>query len=395
MPDEPKYKPLPDGKDFDPSKIKPVLSRSRDVTKEFLAGKPTLFSPTGGKAVQFVGGVRPPAPAPLIDAQTAANYAKLLRITAGEYAKLLKECREREGEKLTPARLRGLVEFDVTTDGLKFTKQAREAMDFEEYDNSLKFADEAVAVFRALVEAGLVVESVGHLADALAERGKALSRLKRDTEALACFDEALALEKQVRDRRGDVVFSLAHADTFADKGLALSNAGRREEGAACYQTALTVYRRGWGNGDDVAGGRVALTLFNLGESDRGAGRFREAIAHYDEALEIHHRRSAHESAAAACVLIAKSKALYNLEEFEAALLAARTAANILEPLTNEESLKLDLSAAVLWQGRALERLYRLTEASACFQRSTELVRAVKRKRGTYKEPEQEGADGNA
>lgn len=369
-------KPLPDGKDFDPKKVPVDRSLGRNITKEVVAQR-------GG--IQIIGGVRPPASPELIDAETAAKYAKLLGITAEEFAKLLEQCRVREGALLTPARLKALVEFDATNGGLKFIGQSREAMNFGEYENSLKYADQAVAVFRELTEAG-AAEATQHLADALAERGKALSRLNRHAEALACFDEALALEQRVRDQRRDVELSLAHADTFADKGLALSNAGRREEGAACYQTALTVYRRGWSNGEDEAGRGVAITLFNIGESERSAGRFPEAIASYDEALEIHNRRSKGQCRDAVVVLTGKSKALYGLNEFEAALLAARTAISILESLIVNESVKLDLSTAVLWHGRALERLCRLMEASACYKRSTELVHEVKRKRGTFQEP---------
>ncbi len=52
---KPKYKPFPKGADFDPDKIKPDLSLSRDITDEVVAQR-------GG--VQIIGGVRPPPAKP-------------------------------------------------------------------------------------------------------------------------------------------------------------------------------------------------------------------------------------------------------------------------------------------------------------------------------------------
>lgn len=170
-----------------------------------------------------------------------------------------------------------------------------------------------------------------------------------------------------------------------DKGLALTNAGRHVEGAVCYCAALESFRREWANGSSKAGMLAALTLYNIGQSFKGPGALEEEIRHYDEALEIYRQLAAKPggvgSKEAATVWTAKSRVLLVLGRFEESAAAAQRAVEILEPLVAEKGrdyLKLDLSLALLRQGKALESLQRPWDASRCFQRSTELVQEVKR-----------------
>jgi len=96
------------------------------------------------------------------------------------------------------------------------------------------------------------------LAD-LVNRGLSLSSLGRLDEALACYDQALALdprEKVVHNNRGNVLRQLgrvqqalasidraleldpSYADAWSNKGLLFTHAARYEEAIACYERAL-------------------------------------------------------------------------------------------------------------------------------------------------------------
>jgi tetratricopeptide (TPR) repeat protein len=216
-------------------------------------------------------------------------------------------------------------------------------------------------------------------------RARALSRLNRHDEALRAFDEVMELEQV--PVTGEL--TLWQADCLMNYALALTNAGRRDEGMACYQRALTTYRREWASGSESGGKSTALTLCNIGVWYVGMFDFATALQKYDESLELHRavdaKHGGEPSVAAALVLSAKSRALVRIDRYDEALTAAREAVRILEPEVSKfggEPVKLDLSLALLRQGKALDRLYCATEASACYKRSTELAHEVKRRRGT-------------
>lgn len=122
-------------------------------------------------------------------------------------------------------------------------------------------------------------------------------------------------------------------------------------------------------------------MSRLRRHDEAVRTFDEAIASYDQALDIHHRLTAdgQPSAAEPGVWKGKSHALLRSEQFEAALDAAQRAIEILEPLAADGpvSLQFELSWALHWKGRALERLQRPFEASDCQRRASELIDAFK------------------
>ncbi len=262
-----------------------------------------------------------------------------------------------------------------------------EHMRFSEYQQAFESYDRALTILRSVK---LPWNPRFDVESALIGKANALSRLTRHTEALPLYDELLALDESVDGAE----LTEWHCGIVMNKGLALANAGRRVEAMVCYERVLAVCRREWAKGSDSAGSLLALTIFNIGASGFPPGDFEAALPKFDEALEIYRalteKQGGKPSVDVAIVLRAKSHALLCLERFEESLTAAKQAVEILEPRADEigcQHLKLDLSLALLREGRALARLHRHFEASRCFQRSTELVHEVKRRRGTYRDAE--------
>jgi tetratricopeptide (TPR) repeat protein len=78
----------------------------------------------------------------------------------------------------------------------------------------------------------------------------------------------------------------------------------------------------------------------------------------------------------ACVLADQSIILRQRGQFTEAAACARRAAETLEGIikpTDETCFKKVLSWALRCEGKALERLHRSAEASACYQRAAELL----------------------
>jgi tetratricopeptide (TPR) repeat protein len=108
----------------------------------------------------------------------------------------------------------------------------------------------------------------------LGNLGSAYLELRRFEEAAACFQDALAIFREVGDRRAEGV-------TLDGLGDAYGGLRRFEEAIACFQDALAVYRE---TGDRH---REGLTLTNLGVTYGGLRRFEDEISCCQDALAIH------------------------------------------------------------------------------------------------------------
>ncbi|KAF0100346.1 MAG: glycosyltransferase 9 family protein [Rhodospirillaceae bacterium] len=93
------------------------------------------------------------------------------------------------------------------------------------------------------------------------ERGNALQKLNRYEEALACYDQAIALDPD-------------SADAFNDHGTALQHLQRFDEALASHERAATL------RPDD------AHAYYNQGTALLNLGRHEEALARYDQALSF-------------------------------------------------------------------------------------------------------------
>jgi tetratricopeptide (TPR) repeat protein len=103
----------------------------------------------------------------------------------------------------------------------------------------------------------------------LVEKGDLLTRVGRFTNAIECFDHALALTPSL-------------PGAWSGKGDALNELGRNEEAMTCYEQAIGIWCGNWSDWHSTS----PLALLNLGSLYERAGRNQEAIARYDRSLGI-------------------------------------------------------------------------------------------------------------
>ena len=185
--------------------------------------------------------------------------------------------------------------------------------------------------------------------------------------------------------------SRGQASALLNDGMDLSDAGRTEEALRYLERVVTAYTHWSNQGDESASLKLGIALFTIGRTLRGAGRFDEASAKFAEALTIYERLQAGALRAAALeetgwVLADQSWILRDCGQFEEALACARRAVEtvdgIVEP-TDETRLKIVLRWALRCEGKALDRLHRSAEASACYQRAAELRDKAKSTRSEH------------
>ncbi|MFJ9895731.1 AfsR/SARP family transcriptional regulator [Streptomyces sp. NPDC091280] len=111
------------------------------------------------------------------------------------------------------------------------------------------------------------------LRQALNNLGVAVMFLRRYTEAVVCFDEAIVLARELGHRSGE-------AATTINAALARVRSGRADEAAAACEATLAVLRAL----GDLPG--VAYALYVLALALHEEGRFEDAIARYTECLGV-------------------------------------------------------------------------------------------------------------
>ncbi|WP_252396053.1 AfsR/SARP family transcriptional regulator [Streptantibioticus parmotrematis] len=126
---------------------------------------------------------------------------------------------------------------------------------------------------RLAIEASRATGDTVILRQALNDLGLAAQFLRRFDEAVACYDEAIAIARALGHRSGE-------AATTINAALARVRDGRADEAITDCEAALTVLR-GLG---DLSG--VAYALYVLGLALHEQGRYDDAVARYTECLDV-------------------------------------------------------------------------------------------------------------
>jgi tetratricopeptide (TPR) repeat protein len=98
--------------------------------------------------------------------------------------------------------------------------------------------DEAIGIYRRLVEVEGRVELANDLASALMNKGVALSVLGRLNEAIDCYDEAIGIYRRLVEVEGRVELANDLARALMNKGVALSDLGYLKEALQCYDEGI-------------------------------------------------------------------------------------------------------------------------------------------------------------
>lgn len=222
----------------------------------------------------------------------------------------------------------------------------------------LRYLDDVLAVqqsaLAAVRRAGIGTAAEG---SALGNLGSAYLELRRFAEAIACFQDALAIFWEAGDRRAEGV-------TLDSLGDAYRGLRRFAESAACYQSALAVFRE---TGDRH---REALALTSLGAAYGGLRRYREEIGCCREALTIHRQTSGLGNLG--LPLRNLGLAYYNLGRLKEAIACDEDALAIYRQTGDRYGEGLTLTNL----GAACHRLGRFGEAIGCYQDAVAIYREV-------------------
>ena len=101
------------------------------------------------------------------------------------------------------------------------------------------------------------VELANDLANALMNKGVALHSLGRLSEAVACYDEAIAIRRDLVHAQNRVELANDLAKALMDKGVAArGRLGRLSEAVACYDEAIAIL-------DDLVHAKNRVELANV------------------------------------------------------------------------------------------------------------------------------------
>ncbi|MFG2713966.1 BTAD domain-containing putative transcriptional regulator [Streptomyces goshikiensis] len=192
------------------------------------------------------------------------------------------------------------------------------------------------------------------LRQALNDLGLVAQFLRRFDEAVACFDEAIALARELDHRSGEYA-------TTVNAALARVRSGRAHEAVPACEAVLPGLREM----DDRHG--ICYALYVLGLALHATGRYEEAIARYGECLAVAgpagiRQRVAHARYRMADTLRAVGRHAEAQEQAEAALSLCRD----LGSDRDSGHALVVLGRTLAERGRAEEARSRLLSASALF-----------------------------
>jgi tetratricopeptide (TPR) repeat protein len=147
--------------------------------------------------------------------------------------------------------------------------------------------DEAIGIYRRLIEIEGRVELENDLAGALMNKGVALWNLGHLKEAIDCYEEAIKIRRRLIEVEGRVELENDLAMALMNKGIALRDLDRLKEAIDCCDEAIGIYRR-----LVEVEGRVELendlagALMNKGIALSDLGHHSEALQCYDEGIGL-------------------------------------------------------------------------------------------------------------
>jgi tetratricopeptide (TPR) repeat protein len=159
--------------------------------------------------------------------------------------------------------------------------------DLGRLEEAIDYYDEAIGIYRRLVEVEGRVELANDLAMALIGKGVALENLGHHSEAIDCYDEAIEIYRRLVEVEGRVELENYLAMALMNKGVALWALGRHSEAIDCYDEAIGIYRRLVEvEGRVELANYLASALVNKGTALSDLGRLNEALQCYDEGIGL-------------------------------------------------------------------------------------------------------------
>ncbi|MHA7630538.1 tetratricopeptide repeat protein [Corallococcus sp. M7] len=157
--------------------------------------------------------------------------------------------------------------------------------DMGQREEALKAAREAVALYRVLAQRS-PDSFQPDLARSLSSLGARLSDMGQREEALKAAQEAVALRRVLAQRNPDS-FQPDLARSLSNLGAMLSNVGQREKALKAAQEAVALYRVLVQRNPDAFQPDLAISLNNLGARLNSLGQREEARKAVQEAVALH------------------------------------------------------------------------------------------------------------
>jgi CHAT domain-containing protein/tetratricopeptide (TPR) repeat protein len=240
--------------------------------------------------------------------------------------------------------------------------------------------EEALGLYRQLAQQQPQVYAP-YLATTLTNLGNALYQLRRLEEAVAAYEEALGIRRRLAQQQPQV-YAPDVAMTLNNLGNALYQLRRLEEAVAAYEETLGLYRQLAQQQPQVYEPYLATTLTNLGNALYQLRRLEEALAAYEEALGLYRQLAQQQPQVyapdVAMTLTNLGNALYQLRRLEEAVAAYEEALGIRRRLAQQQPQVYapDVAMTLNNLGNALSDLRRLEEAVAAYEEALGLYRQL-------------------
>jgi tetratricopeptide (TPR) repeat protein len=213
-----------------------------------------------------------------------------------------------------------------------------------------------VELYQQLVE-GLTDQQDWRYPASLTSLGNAYQSLGRYQEAIAFYEQSLAIDREIGDREGE-------ATSLGNLGNAYRSLGRYQEAIAFQKQSLAI-KREIGDRDGEAS-----SLNNLGNACNSLGRYQDAIAFYEQSLAI--KRDIGERGGEATSLNGLGNAYDSLGRYEEAIDYYQQA------LTIANDLQSSPLKAPIWYnlGNPLSKLNRIPDAIGAYRNARQFYQEM-------------------